>query len=188
MKPMVMEWLFPTPVATFDLSNFVTREIDDVLQKIGYTSNDLVDGIRGNQDPSKIPQLKPLYDKFQNCIDEYSDTIGIQRSTIYESWMNILSKNGSVGMHRHYLSVVSGAYYPYVDEGSAPIVFMSSIEGFRMMDGGTETETANSPYAGNIRRIPAKTGQLILFPSWVQHYVPVNKTDLRITLSFNTKH
>lgn len=186
MKPDVFEWLFPTPIAVYDLTECVTDEINQSLQKIGYTTNGLVEGIRGTQDPSKIPELKGLYSKFQECIDSYSDQIGIARSHIYESWMNILSVNGSVGVHRHYDSIVSGAYYPYVDDNSAPIVFISPIEGFRMMD-TQQCVGDDGTYTSNIRSIDSKTGKLVLFPSWLQHLVPTNKTQIRITLSFNTK-
>ena len=188
MKSKVMNWWFPTPVAIYDLSHLVSEEINNILQGIGYSQNDLVDGIRGNQDPSKIPALKPLYDAFQNCVDDYSDQIGIERSKIYESWMNILTMHGSVGVHRHYSAVISAAYYPYVDVGSAPITFVSSTEGFRMLDVEHTVKNATGTYTSNVQNIEAKTGQLVLFPGWLQHYVPPNKTDLRITLSFNTKY
>lgn len=188
MKPTVMNWWFATPVAVYDLSNFVSEDINKVLQSIGYTQNDLVDGIRGTQDPSKMPELKPLYDKFQECVNEYTDEIGIERTRIYESWMNILTMNGSVGVHRHYSSIVSAAYYPYVDEGSAPITFVSSIEGFRMLDVEHDNRKGHGKYTSNVQNIQSKTGQLVLFPGWLQHYVPPNKTNLRITLSFNTKY
>jgi uncharacterized protein (TIGR02466 family) len=181
-------WLFSTPVAIFNLSDFVTDDVNHALQNIGYTTNSLVDGIRGDADPSKIPALKPLYNKFQECIDEYSNRIGIHTSYIYESWMNILSMNGSVGVHRHYDSVISGAYYPYVDEGSAPITFVSATEGFRMLDVQHTRKDAPGMYTSNIENVESKTGQLVLFPSWVQHYVPPNKTNMRITLSFNTQY
>jgi len=186
MNPEALEWLFPTPIAVYDLTECVTDEIDNALQKISYTTNSLVEGIRGTQDPSKIPQLKKLYEKFQECIDSYSKEIGIKRSYISESWMNILSVNGSVGVHRHYDSVISGAYYPYVDDGSAPIAFISSTEGFRMIDIQYCTDD-NKLYTANVHTIVSKTGKLVLFPSWLQHYVPTNKTEMRITLSFNTK-
>ena len=186
MSPEVIEWLFPTPIAVFDLTECVTDEIDNVLQKIGYTTNSLVEGIRGNQDPSKIPELKSLYGKFQECVNSYSAEIGIEHNYIYESWMNILFMNGSVGAHRHFDSVISGAYYPYVDEGSAPIIFNSPIEGYRMID-TQKCIGDNGVYTSNVKSIDAKTGKLVLFPSWLQHYVPTNKTEMRITLSFNTK-
>lgn len=188
MNPTVMNWWFSTPVAIYDLSKFVNEDINKVLQGIGYTQNDLVDGIRGDTDPSKLSELKPLYEQFQQCANTYSDEIGIERSVIYESWMNILTMNGSVGVHRHYDSVISAAYYPYVDEGSAPITFVSAIEGFRMLDVQRDSHKGSGKYTSNVQHVEAKTGQLVLFPGWLQHYVPPNKTNLRITLSFNTKY
>ncbi len=44
----------------------------------------LVDGIRGDADPSKIPALKPLYNKFQECIDEYSNRIVVDYNGLEE--------------------------------------------------------------------------------------------------------
>jgi len=188
MTMKVMNWLFPTPVAIYDLSHLVSENVNKVLQNIGYAHNDLVDGIRGVDDPSKMPELKHLYDEFQRCANEYSDTIGIERSYIFESWMNILTKQGSVGVHRHYSAVISAAYYPYVDTESAPIVFVSATEPYRMLDVQHTTKDASGQYTSNVHHVEAKTGQLVLFPGWLQHYVPPNKTDLRITLSFNTKY
>ena len=188
MSKQTTHWLFAIPVSVYDLSEFVTDEINEALQQIGYTKNDLVDGIRGDSDPSKIPALLPLYNKIQSCCNEFSKDMGIQPSKIYESWMNMLSIHGSVGVHRHYDSILSGAYYPYVDEGSAPITFVSPIEGNRMMDVQHSLSNHGTMYNSNVQSIEAKTGQLVLFPSWVQHYVPPNKTNLRITLSFNTEY
>ena len=187
MNKKVMHWLFSTPVAVYDLSYLLTEEIQNALQRIGYTQNDLVDGIRGDKDPSQMPELKHLYDEFQKYVDAYSDEIGIAHSRIYESWMNILTMNGSVGVHRHYDSVVSAAFYPYVDPGSAPITFVNPSEGFRMLDVQHTAPNAPGLYTSNIQHVEARTGQLVLFPSWVQHYVKPNKTNMRITLSFNTK-
>jgi len=183
-----VKWLFPTPIGIYDLSDFTTEEVNSALQQIGYTTNGLVEGIRGTRDPSKLPVLRPLYDKFQECINHFSNEIGIETSYIYESWMNILSLNGSVGVHRHYDSVISGAYYPYTDEDSVPITFVSSIEGYRMLDVQRAKENGNGMYASNVESVEAKTGRLVLFPGWVQHYVGTNKTNIRITLSFNTKY
>jgi uncharacterized protein (TIGR02466 family) len=188
MSKKDMHWLFSVPVGVYDLSHMLTEEINTTLQKIGYTQNDLVEGIRGTQDPSKMPELKHLYDEFQKYVDLYSAEIGINTSKIYESWMNILTMHGSVGVHRHYDSVVSAAYYPYVEEGSAPITFVSSTEGFRMLDVQHTAPNAPGTYTSNIQHVEAKTGQLVLFPGWLQHYVPPNKTNMRITLSFNTKY
>jgi len=33
--------------------------------------------------------------------------------------------------------------------------------------------------------ISAETAKLVLFPSWLEHYVGYNNSDMRVTLSFN---
>lgn len=179
--------LFPTLVMEFNLVQQTTPEVLQALSESPSVQNSLVDGIRGGTPPAKMPECAHLFSVIQDCIDIYSETAGIGKSKIYESWMNVLENNGSVGVHRHYHSVVSGAYYPYVEEGSAPIAFVSPIEGYRMVD--LEKSTPHgTPYNPNIHYMTAQSGHLILFPSWIQHYVPTNKSNFRMTLSFNTKY
>jgi hypothetical protein len=43
-------------------------------------------------------------------------------------------------------------------------------------------------YNENYRGFAASTGQLVIFPSWLQHDTLDNQSDLRITLSFNTTY
>ena len=193
MKVDEIKWLFPTPILEFNLQEYLTPEISKSLINMGKTDNGLVTGIRGDTDPKKLPQCKGLYEIFQECVDDYSTQIGIKTSFVFESWMNILTKGGSVGVHRHYDSVISAAFYPYVESGSADLVFISPVEGFRMMDvnAGVNVNATNSnengKYSSNVDTISPATGKLVLFPSWIQHYVPPNKSNLRVTLSFNTR-
>lgn len=187
MKKEQIKWLFPTPIQEYDLSEYLTADIARALQAVRHTENSLVDGIRGDVDPSQIPECKKLYKIFQTCIDDYSQRIGIQTSYIYESWMNILTFNGSVGVHRHYGSIISAAFYPYVEPNSAPLIFVNPLEGFRMMDVQSVNLDTFTHYVSNIEGFEPFTGKLVLFPSWVQHYVPPNKSNLRVTLSFNTQ-
>ena len=185
MKVDEIKWLFPTPILEFNLQEYLTPEISKSLINMGKTDNGLVDGIRGDTDPKKLPQCKGLYEIFQECVDDYSTQIGIKTSFVFESWMNILTKGGSVGVHRHYDSVISAAFYPYVEAGSADLIFISPVEGFRMMD--ANATNSNGKYAPNVSMISPVTGKLVLFPSWIQQYVPPNKSNLRVTLSFNTR-
>ena len=179
--------LFPTLVMEFDLAEYTTNDVLRALSNSGENQNSLVDGVRGTVSPMKMPACKDLFGAIQRCIDHYSDEAGIGRSKIYESWMNVIEEGGSVGVHRHYHSVVSGAYYPYVHAGSAPIVFISPLEGLRMVD--LEKSTPNgTAYNPNVHNMEARTGHLILFPSWIQHYVPRNSSEFRMTVSFNTKY
>ena len=182
-----MKWAFATPILEFNLNEYLTPQLSKSLINMGRSDNTLVDGIRGTENPKNLPECKHLYSVFQKCVDEYSEKIGITTSVIFESWMNILSKGGSVGVHRHYDSVISAAFYPYVEPNSAPLIFVSPLEGFRMMDVNASKPHAIGTYTSNVLNVEPATGKLVLFPSWIQHYVPPNKSSLRVTLSFNTR-
>lgn len=186
MEKKNIQWLFSTPVQEYNLSEYLTEDVARVLQSIQRSSNDLVDGIRGEENPQNIPECAELYKVFQKCVDEYSTSIGIRTSYICESWMNILTKGGSVGVHRHYNSVISAAFYPYVEPNSANLVFVSPLEAFRSMDAHASNSNFGK-YTSNVCAMEPYTGKLVLFPSWLQHYVPPNKSNLRVTLSFNTR-
>ena len=179
-------WLFPTPVFTYDLRDYVTKELQSLVHQSEMDLNTLVDGSRPKLIPHTDQSFNRLFNKIQECINDFSDQIGLRRSTIFESWANILKENGQVGAHRHYGSIISGAFYIEVDPNSAPIYFVSATEGFRMADMQV-TASYEKPYTPNIHSIQPYTGQLVLFPSWIEHYVGLNKTAKRVTLSFNTQ-
>lgn len=180
-----MQWLFATPIKEFNLSAYATPTVISAILNMQHSYNNAVQGIRVQGNPAHLPECAHLYAKFQECIDEYSSELGFKRNVIHESWANILYKNGSVNIHRHHNSVVSGAFYPHVESQSAPLVFVSPLDGYRMID-LTQFTTPTS-YAANIHQVDAHTGKLVLFPSWLQHHVPHNESALRVTLSFNTQ-
>ena len=186
MEPNSLQWLFATPIIEFNLSSYVNVSITNALLKMQASKNSAVHGIRAANNPADIPEAAPLYQVFQQCVNEYSQKLGMRSNRIVSSWVNILHAGGSVDSHRHHDSIVSGAYYPYVSPNSAPLVFVSPLDGYRMMDKGPQFVTSTA-YANNTYRVLAETGKLVLFPSWLQHYVPPNASELRITLSFNTQ-
>jgi uncharacterized protein (TIGR02466 family) len=169
----------------FDLSPFVNSTITNALLGMQASTNTAVRGIRGAKNPADLPELGPLYQVFQQCVNEYSRQLGLRTNRIAASWVNILHTSGAVDIHRHHDSIVSGAYYPHVLPNSAPLIFVSPLDGYRMMD-STRFATY-TPYSENAHHVESKTGKLVLFPSWLQHYVPANASELRITLSFNTQ-
>ena len=115
------------------------------------------------------PKLKDLLVDVQLSINDYLKTLTLPPTMLSSSWFNILYKGGSVEKHQHAdswdnkeSSVVSGAYYPYVEENSCPLLFGD----------------------GSIKE--AFNGLLIIFPSWLEHWTTPNQSGKRITVSFNT--
>jgi uncharacterized protein (TIGR02466 family) len=185
METNKLQWLFATPIMEFNLLPFMNPAITDALLQMQASKNSAVRGVRGAQNPAELPELAVIYQVFQQCVNEYSRQLGLRPNRITSSWMNILSKGGAVDIHRHHDSIVSGAFYPHVAPNSAQLIFVSPLDGYRMMD-STRFVTSTS-YSENAHHVSSETGKLVLFPSWLQHYVPPNESELRITLSFNTQ-
>ena len=164
------------------IDNFNISKYNDICMKAIENSEvgdyHLVSGAKSSYKVSNEflfkEELKPLMIKIQQCINQYIEGHEeLEASVISSSWFNILGKGMSVGRHRHVESwndregsVVSGAYYPYVDKGSAPLIFTFPD--------------------GKLIEMPCSSGSMVIFPSWVDHHTFENKTDKRITVSFNT--
>jgi uncharacterized protein (TIGR02466 family) len=101
-----------------------------------------------------------------------------------DCWVNIMGRGALHGPHLHPHSTISGVYYVAVPTG-AP--------GLKFEDPRLERFMAAPPRARGARRrnrawvtVPARTGQLVLFESWLRHEVLANRdTRERISISFN---
>ena len=131
-----------------------------------------------------INEFEDIRKAIEERLAEYCDDAGLEPVDIGKSWINYQKQEGYVASHRHELSIVSGAYYPIAEEGSAPIVFDSPIRTPRM----AEIHNKATDFTANNMEFEPKSGMLILFPSWLYHYSLPNKTAKRITISFNTFH
>ena len=117
-------------------------------------------------------KLIPLAKEIQLNINNYTEEFKLEKSIMSSSWFNILYKGGIVEKHQHAESwetkndsMISGAYYPYVDENSCSLIFENEDE--------------------NYESIPT-SGMMVMFPSWLSHYTKPNQSNKRITVSFNT--
>jgi uncharacterized protein (TIGR02466 family) len=180
--------LFPTLVSAFDLRHTITEEMLSIFQKNNNANTHalLENGVSSYggiaRSLTHMPEFQNLFLEIQQCIDSYTNEAGIEPCIISESWFNILKEGGEVRPHRHEGSVVSGAFYPYLENGSANLIFESPLKIVKMNDIlAKETE-----YSSYTVEFPIKLGVLVIFPSWLTHFVEPNKSKIRITLSFNT--
>lgn len=131
---------------------------------------------------------KPLLSNFrvrlQKIIDQYASTLGVEPVRLANSWVNKLRPGSYIKQHRHEMSVISGALYIYADPGSVPLTFHNPTAPLRMFEYAVNINELNS----GIFTIGCETGKLLLFPSWLEHSADQNKTENRITLSFNTTY
>lgn len=103
---------------------------------------------------------------------------------ITNSWFNVMGKGQRVKPHRHEVSVISGALYVEAAENSVGLSFHSPLASSRM----AEMLLGSNELNENFHTIECKEGQLILFPSWLEHSTEDNKSDRRVVVSFNTEY
>ena len=106
-----------------------------------------------------------------------------QEVKITGMWAIINKKNASNSMHIHSNNYISAAYYVKAPKNCGDIVFydprFATTYRYPKI---SKTNKLNS----NIVSFQPKEGMLVLFPSYLQHSVNVNKTDKeRIVISFN---
>ena len=106
-----------------------------------------------------------------------------QEIKITGMWAVINKKNSSNAMHIHSNNYISAAYYVKAPVNCGDIVFYDPrFAATYRYPKISKTNKLNS----NIVSFQPKEGMLVLFPSYLQHSVNVNKTDEeRIVISFN---
>jgi uncharacterized protein (TIGR02466 family) len=108
-----------------------------------------------------------------------------------DAWFHITRRNGFFGVHNHPMASWSGVYC--VDSGrhdadqpdSGKLSFVNpNITGNMYVDAGSAA--LQNPFNMGNMGYSLAAGQLVLFPSWIPHYVmPFYGEGERITVAFN---
>lgn len=98
-------------------------------------------------------------------------------------WANINPVGGINTPHTHPNNYLSGVYYVRTTEGADSIFFSDPRPQASVILPPFRTE---SLYAGNEVSMEARPGRLLMFPAWLMHGVPPNRSaGDRISISFN---
>lgn len=101
-----------------------------------------------------------------------------------DCWANIMPSAVVHGLHLHPLSTLSGTYYLRTPAGSSGLKFEDPRLDRYM---AAPPRRADAPEEQRPwHTVPARTGQVVLFESWLRHEVPPNPSRTeRISISFN---
>jgi uncharacterized protein (TIGR02466 family) len=98
-------------------------------------------------------------------------------------WANINPTGGLNSPHTHPNNFLSGVYYVSLPQDAGQIVFA---------DPRPQAQSILPPvekwnkYVGNEIKLQVKPGRMVIFPAWLVHSVPVNRSaEERISMSFN---
>lgn len=107
------------------------------------------------------------------------------------TWFHVTRRGGWFGLHNHPMASWSGVYCVSAgrDDGTHPdsgVLHFANPNALANMYVDGANNRIRAPYGMNGKRFMLKPGQLVLFPSWVQHEVfPFHGDGERITVAFN---
>lgn len=156
--------------------NFIKNlEFHDNIQGLTRTSKDFFILNR--------PELADLKKFIEYQINLYVKNIygSGDEVAITQSWVNKAKKGDFHQNHTHSNSLISGVFYPLLDETLPPIMFKKFTREISL-----NTREKNK-FNSDIYKLNLKSKSLVLFPSNITHGVPINESNnLRYSLAFNT--
>ena len=179
--------IFPTAVMKFKLGrNLNKTEIDFVnshesknYQNTGnkYSKNTF---ILNEDDMKNISQF--CNDSLQTYFEKIINPLTNTNIKITQSWLNYTKLNGFHHEHEHPNSIVSGVFYFSADKTKDIISFRrTEYQQIKIL-----YKEAND-YNTMQTDIKIESGDLVLFPSNISHFVPPTESSkTRISLAFNS--
>ena len=129
--------------------------------------------------------FKPLLDEALSATQMIAKRLSnkeLPQMVVRAMWGNINPKGGFNFTHVHPSGWLSGVYYIQLPEANNEIVFQDPRPA-RMMDFQRSSLIADEYFSHH-----PKVGELLLFPSWLPHFVSPNTSDQnRISISFNVE-
>ncbi len=146
------------------------------------------------QDNSISSFLETQVLKFLKKIEESHDWEEAEWNS-FDCWININSKGDFNPPHIHPGQSYSGVYYLFIPDDSGMIHFLDPRNApvFSCPDPkfklGKNLYGNLNPYDHRIFSYQPKPGKVVIFPSWLTHYVDPNPTDEhRVSIAFNVKY
>lgn len=182
---MVINNLFPTPVAGFELGRDLSKVEREYLLNLETRPNS------GNTTSIESyvldqPELHSLMEFLNNSLQEYFNAVYVPKYdaklSITQSWVNYTEPGQFHHKHTHSNSLVSGVFYIQAKKETDKLHFFK--DDYRQIK---VTAKDFNLYNSQSWWLAAATGTLYLFPSSLTHMVEQVKGEAtRISLSFNT--
>jgi hypothetical protein len=191
--------LFPTPISC---RHFKNHECKDTLIELIHDYYESKDSNKAVGTGSRVsdknilyntPSLKPLWISYQNAFDDHCVKFNLPKVIIVASWVIWYKILDSIQSHTHSASSLVGAYYPYADEGSSPIIFEHPFNDViatnniqRMGYNSIHADLNTEEYQIEELHVEPTSGMFNIFPGYLRHCVRPNQTEHRYILVADT--
>ena len=185
--------LFASPIYVHHIQGteleMITQEIDRAIA--ASKDSALIDQRRHNvitnyhDRPNWIieQQLSGITQMITEALWQYQEQLGLKepmKLDMIDSWYNIYSQGGYMSEHEHPGTMISGVYYHRAEpECGGSLWFRNPNFSQRL-----NLWPSNLLEEYLEAEVPAQTGRLVLFPSWLSHSVGTVNTE-KISISFN---
>lgn len=194
MKDIKNTFYLPSQVVSGDIENFIDIKKELIELIYSYKEKHPESSTRSNKggwqsdregffDPMFSKHLELMKKEITQLIKEYKFVTDLDLPSM---WININSKYSYNNRHTHPGASVSGVLWIKVPENSGDFVFeMPDLFNYTLL-----SKTSNQHLIEN-NLLPAwaikpKEGSMVIFPSYLPHYVDQNQNDEdRISVSFN---
>lgn len=183
--------LFPTLVWKMQLSRDsyvpINAKMKAKLMALAQTAPGVAPGgkLQTDQTLHRLPEFEELGKIIHAAASGVLDFLRIVYDSIELTgcWANISPPGDGHRPHTHPNNYLSGVYYIQTQDGANTISFDDPRPQTNIIAPVTSENTDEN--AGQIH-ITTREGLLILFPAWLQHQVPPNKSrQARISVAFN---
>ena len=185
--------LFPTSIYEFeseitdqqhkDMIDYISDKFENKYKDV-RTGEGLPFGLyQGDDDLHTKPEFKYLTD-FAHALSSnifVQEGFEYQKVEVTQMWANLQDDGSIHPPHTHANSVHSGVYYLKASEKTAGTQFFDPRGQSKVLVPRKEKFLIQN---SNMFQVSSKTGHGVVFPSWLQHWVPSNEGE-RITISWN---
>jgi uncharacterized protein (TIGR02466 family) len=171
--------LFPILVQKYSIINDSVI-LEDIFANEDLGEHQLLIDSKRSKESYVLDNYVDLKAHIQEAIDLYTTKLGIRSIKISQSWYAIANNGGHITRHTHPGSVISGAYYPFIETGRT----------FFAVENPNPDEVWNNltKYNETAHDFELRSDDLLLFPSRLNHFTDPNQSGTRICVSFNTKY
>ena len=167
--------------------------IDDVIDKnsLSIIKKDILstyNQVTQNWQSKANLHKNSLYNNLTKTIVQYTKNVFDSLNYEYEGfnitdmWSNVLKPGETHRPHTHSNNILSGVFYVEAEQTSGIIFSDPRPQAGVIQPDVTKQHVANA----SVIKYDSATNRMILFPSWLQHYVPINETKSnRISVAFN---
>jgi uncharacterized protein (TIGR02466 family) len=185
------EFYFPTPIytkyiGTQEYNNYLTSKIIDWSKIDQGIKKSNIYGWHSTIEMHKNPEYQHLVNEIYLAYKEvYKDQHIETEPFLVNMWANINYQSAFNKSHNHANAFWSGVYYVKTPENCGSLI-LEDTRLMSLMHTPRRTNTQKPKHLWEATSFEPQAGKLIMFPSWVNHYVdPNNSNEPRISISFN---